>query len=104
MELCMNEVVLAGKLSRDPVLLPDGTTHFLLQAGPKGNPPVHCFGEGASLDNLRKYCGAGDEISLEGQIEHRLFSGDDRAQMLIRVRFISYGRKGRTLRPSSHLG
>ena len=104
MELRMNEVVLSGRIVQGPTALPDETTHFLLQAGEEGEPPIHCFGEGVSVERLRQYCQKGDEISLEGRLESRTFANEKSPRLLVKVRFISYGRKDRTLRTNHHLG
>lgn len=94
----MNEVVLAGRLVGRPVRLSDGTLHFRLQARAEGTP-FHCYCAGKSAENLEKFCSAGDEISIEGELSWHKFANEPREVLLIHVRYVSYGRKSRTLRP-----
>lgn len=96
-EIRIAEIVMAGRLAAAPSRLQDGTLHFLLEAS-EGEKPFHCFCEGETAENLQKFCEKGDEISLEGTLAHYQFGNEPKPRMLIRVRFISYGRKRRTLR------
>lgn len=97
MEIRMHEVILAGRMTKEPMTLPDGTTHFLFEAD-QNQAPFHCFCEGVAAQNLLKYCQQGDEFSVEGKLEWRKFANENRPLLLIRVRYISYGRKLKTLR------
>jgi len=93
----MNEAVLAGRLVGRIVRLSDGTVHFRLEANEAGDA-FHCFCEDQTAENLLKFCSAGDEISIEGELAYRQFSNSPKPTLLIHTRFISYGRKSRTLR------
>lgn len=98
MEIRMNEIVLAGRLVGRPVRLEDGTLHFRLQASAEGSP-FHCYCEGENAENLEKFCSAGDEISIEGELSWRKFANEPKEVLLVHMRYASYGRKSRTLRP-----
>ncbi len=97
MEIKMNEVMLAGRVTSDLSRLDNGSVHFLLDAV-EGEAPVHCFCEGVTAENLLKFCERGDEISCEGNLAKYQFANQRGPQLLINVRFVSYGRKRRTLR------
>ena len=97
MEIRINEVVLAGRLVGRFVKLSDETVHFRLEAT-EAHDVFHCFCDGATAENLLKFCSAGDEISIEGELAYRHFSNQAQPVLLIKARFISYGRKNRTLR------
>jgi len=96
MEIRMNEVVLAGRMASDPKALPDGTVHFLLDAG--AEKPFQCFCREKTAENLLKFCSRGDEFSVEGKLAWVSFAGQPKPELLIEVKFISYGRKLTTLR------
>ena len=93
----MNEVVLAGRLVGRFARLADETVHFRLEAS-ADQEPFHCYAEAVTGENLIKFCSAGDEISVEGELVYRKFTNSPKPTLLIHVRFISYGRKNRTLR------
>ncbi len=101
MEIRMQEVVLVGRMVKDPVVRVEGV-YFRFQAD-KDQPPFPCFCDGKTAENLLKYCQAGDEFSIEGKLQWRKFT-DTGDILLIYARYISYGRKLRTLRQSSILG
>lgn len=96
MEIRMNEVILAGRIT---TLLEqaDGSAHFLFEADPE-QKPFHCYAEGVTAENLMKFCKLGDELSLEGQLFWKKFQNEPRPVLLIKVRYVSFGRKLTTLR------
>lgn len=93
----MCEVVMAGRMIGDPIELSDGTTHFLFEAE-QDQDPFHCFCEAKAAENLRQYCQTGDEFSLEGKLAWKSFDNEPKPLLLINVRYVSYGRKKKTLR------
>lgn len=97
MEIRMNEVVLAGRTTSALVRQSDGSVHFLFEADSK-QKPFHCFCEGVTADNLEKFCQVGDEFSLEGQLAWYKFGNESRPGLLVKVRYVSFGRKLATLR------
>lgn len=90
--LRINEVMLVGQIASDLVRLSDDTLHFLLSVD-LDTAPVHCFCEGVTADNLEKYCKKGDEICCEGRLRAYQFDGSPRPDLLVQVRFVSFGRK-----------
>ena len=94
-EIRTNEVFIAGRIARGPVRSSDGIAHFLLE-GSREQAPFHCICRGTKADNLMKYCAQGDEVSVEGDLEWMNFPNTGRT-LLIYARFVSYGRKLRTL-------
>lgn len=95
-EIRVNEVFMAGRISRRPTKTNDGLVHFLFDS--TGSQPMfHCVCEGKTADNLLQYCESGDEISLEGELRWIDFPNTGKS-LIIFVRYISYGRKLRTLR------
>jgi hypothetical protein len=97
MEIRMNEVVLAGRTTSDLIRQADGMVHFLFEADPK-QKPFHCFCEGVTADNLERFCRVGDEFSLEGQLCWHQFGNEPHPKLLVKVRYVSFGRKLATLR------
>jgi len=101
MEIRMCEVGLAGRIASRIVSTSDGSdnqkAHFMLDALEEGNP-IQCYCEGETAENLLKFCEEGDEISCEGSLQHYQFSNEKAPRLLVKVRYISYGRKRRTLR------
>lgn len=93
MEMRMNGLVLTGRLVGDPKTLQTGT-YFRLRAD-DNQPPFPCVCDGLTAKNLVANCHDGDEVSLEGWLEWRKFKNGD--MLIILARFISYGRKARTL-------
>jgi len=100
-EIRMQEVVLIGRMVGDPIPRKEGT-YFYFRAD-KDQAPFPCVCDGKTSENLVKYCQDGDEFSIEGKLQWRRFidTGD---MLLVYVRYISYGRKLRTLRKVSNLG
>ena len=98
MEIRMQEVLLVGRMVRDPIVRQDGV-YFRFQAD-KNQPPFPCVCDGKTAENLLKFCQDGDEFSIEGKLQWRKFrnTGDT---LLIYVRYTSYGRKLHTLRQRS---
>ncbi len=96
MEIRLQEVVLVGRIVGAPIARPDGT-YFRFQ-GDKDQPPFPCVCDGKTAENLRKYCQDGDEFSIEGKLQWKKFSDTARNVLFIYARYISYGRKLRTLR------
>lgn len=103
MEIRLNAVVAAGRLTNDPVQLEDGSVHFLLQASEKGDP-FHCFCAGKSANTVLTYLHSGDEVSVEGCLEFRRFRNESRPTLLIKAEFLSYGRKKNSLAPGDPRG
>lgn len=101
-EIRMQEVLLAGRLHGEPISAGE-ECFFQIEAG-AGQKPFPCFCQGKTAENMSKYLHAGDEISIEGKLFWRLFAGDVKPTLTIYARFISYGRKARTLQPGNHLG
>lgn len=102
MEIRMQEVVMVGRMVGDPSVRPEGT-YFRFEAD-KDQAPFHCVCEGTTAKNLARYCQSGDEFSLEGKLIWRKFKGCSSNMLLIYARYISYGRKLRTLRQGGILG
>lgn len=96
MEMRFTAVAAIGRLVGSPVKLADGTVHFRLQAAPEG-PPLHCFCEGRTAENMVRYRREGDEITVEGKLEFCQFRDEPRPVLLVKVRFASYGRKKQSL-------
>lgn len=96
----MQEVVMVGRLVGSPIVREDGT-YFRFQAD-KGQAPFPCVCEGTTAENLVAYCQDGDEMSLEGKLSWRKFNETGNT-LLIFVRYISYGRKLRTLRQGNSI-
>lgn len=94
----MQEAVLVGRIVGAPIVRDDGT-YFRFQAD-KEQAPFPCVCEGTTAENLAKYCQDGDEFSIEGKLVWRKFN-DSGNTLLIFARYISYGRKLRTLRQGS---
>lgn len=95
MEIRMQEILLVGRMTEDPIVRPDGI-YFRFQAD-ENEKPFPCFCEGKVAENLIKFCQGGDEFSIEGKLFWKRFknTGDT---LLIKVKYTSYGRKLRTLR------
>lgn len=100
MEIRMQETVLVGRMVGRPIAR-DAETYFRLQAD-KGQAPFPCVCDGKTAENLLRFCQDGDEISIEGKLIWRHFrnTGDT---LLIYARYVSYGRKLRTLRQGGAL-
>jgi len=98
MEIRMQEVLLVGRMVRNPIVRGD-SVYFRFQAD-KDQAPFPCVCDGKTAENLLKFCQDGDEFSIEGKLQWRKFrnTGDT---LLIYVRYTSYGRKLRTLRQGS---
>lgn len=96
-EIRMQEVLLVGRLKGNPI--PIGEECFFQIEAEKGQLSFPCFCQGKTAENMNKYLHAGDEISIEGKLVWRRFSGDEKDTLLIYARYISYGRKARTLQP-----
>lgn len=96
-EIRMNEVVLAGRTTSPLIRQKDGSVHFLFEADSQ-QKPFHCFCEGVVADNVERFCKEGDEFSLEGQLTWYQFKNDLRPSLLVKVRYVSFGRKLTTLR------
>jgi single-stranded DNA-binding protein len=94
-EIRMNEVFAAGRISCDPVRTPNGLLHFLLDAS-ESQTPFHCVCAGVTAANVEKYCQQGAEISIEGELRWMQFQDTGNA-LVIGLRFVSYGRKLRSL-------
>ena len=95
MEIRMQEVLLVGRMVGNPIVRKEGV-YFRLQAD-KAQSPFPCFCAGKTAENLVKFCQEGDEFSVEGKLQWRQFRNSGET-LLIHVRYISYGRKLRTLR------
>lgn len=94
MEIRMQEVILVGRMVKDPIIR-DDATYFTFEAD-ETQLPFQCFCDGKTAENLQRYLRAGDEFSIEGKLEWRQFEGEASPRMLIKARFISYGRKAQT--------
>ena len=99
MEMRVNGLTLTGRIVEGPITKPSGRIYFRLEADEE-EKPFPCFCEGLTAKNLQENCSVGDEITLEGQLRWLpFFKGDAlRRELYIQARFISYGRKARTLR------
>ena len=98
MEIRMQEVLLVGRMVGAPMAR-DGSVYFRFQAD-KDQPPFPCVCDGKTAENLLKFCQDGDEFSVEGKLVWRKFRNTGNT-LLIYARYISYGRKLRTLRQGS---
>lgn len=94
-EMRLNEVFMAGRIARGPVKTEDGIVHFMFD-GLQNSDPFHCICEGPTAENLVKHCSQGDEASLEGELRWMDFPNTGKS-LVIYARFISYGRKVRSL-------
>ena len=99
MEIKTSKVIASGRLTRDPAQVGENV-HFLLDTGDA--QPLHGFCAGETAKNLLRFCKGGDELCLEGELRHVQFTKG--AQLLVVARYISYGRKERSLRPEQYLG
>lgn len=102
-EIRMNTVVATGRLVGKPVKLADGSVHFRLQAQWDG-PPFHCFCLGKTAENFLLYRQAGDEVSIEGELQFFQFSDQPKPSLLVKANFASYGRKQESLQPGDPRG
>lgn len=96
-EVKMNEVMLAGRIASDLNHLPDDSVHFLIDVLEE-DKPIHCFCRNETAKNILKFCEKGDEVSCDGNLTRYKFINEKEPQLLVQVRYISYGRKQRTLR------
>ena len=96
--MLINEVLASGNLTQSPVRTGDGKAHFLMEAA-EGEKPFHCFCEGKTAENVLRFCKAGDEIAIEGELRWHQFRGEAKPRLLIWVRFVSYGRKEQSSLP-----
>ncbi len=94
-EIRMNEVFLAGRLSRDPIRTEDGRVHFMFDCE-RGSAPFHCVCTDRTAENLLEHCQKGDEFSIEGELGWIDFPNTGKT-MIILTRYVSYGRKLRGL-------
>ena len=94
-EIRMQEVTLTGRMVGDPIVRGD-EVYFKVNAEDE-MAPFPCISNGSTAENLAKYCRNDDEISIEGKLIWRTFKGSD-PTLLVYVRYVSYGRKDRTLR------
>ena len=97
-EMRLNEVFMVGRISQGPMKTEDGLVHFMLE-GLHGSDPFHSVCEGRTAANLLEHCSAGDEMSLEGQLRWMNFPNTGKT-LVIYVRYISYGRKIRSVSPN----
>lgn len=97
MEIRMQEVILMGRMVGNPIVREEGT-YFRFQAD-RDQAPFHCVCDGKTAENLVRFCQDGDEFSLEGKLQWREFKSGK--VLMIYARYISYGRKLRTLRKSA---
>lgn len=95
-EIRINEVFLAGRIAQGPIQTDDGRVHFLFEANAEQDP-FHCVCGEKAAGNLLQFCGEGDELSVEGDLRWVDFP-DSGKTLIIHVRYVSYGRKARTLR------
>lgn len=96
-EIRMQEALLVGRMKGDPVKVGEDC-YFRMEAD-KEQPPFLCFCDGKTAENMSKYLHAGDEISIEGKLTWRQFANEEKPTLLIYARYVSYGRKARTLQP-----
>ena len=95
-EIRMTEVFAAGRIARGPVKTANGKAHFLIEAS-EDQEPFHCVCSGRTAETVLEFCQTGDEISTEGELLWLKFKGTGKS-LVIDVRYVSYGRKMRTLR------
>lgn len=100
-EIRMQETLLVGRIRGNPKKLGD-ECYFQLEAGE--SKPFPCMCTGKTAENMSKYLHDGDEISIEGKLMWRQFANQEQPMLLIYARYISYGRKARTLQPGTSLG
>lgn len=101
-EIRMQEVLLVGRLKGNPI--PIGEECFFQIEAEKGQLSFPCFCQGKTAENMNKYLHAGDEISIEGKLMWRQFANETKPMLIVFARYISYGRKARTLQPGAALG
>ena len=94
----MQEVTLFGRMVGNPIIREDGT-YFLFEAD-KGQMPFPCFCDEKTSKNMEEYLRDGDEFSIEGELVWRNFKNTG-PRLMVYARYTDYGRKDRTLRPSS---
>ena len=95
-EIRENEVFMAGRIAEGPLRTSDKLVQFLFQ-GSHQQDPFHCVCDDKTAENLLRFCEAGDEISLEGELRWLDFPNSGKT-LVIYVRYVSYGRKAGTLR------
>jgi len=96
-EMRLNEVFMVGRIAQGPMKTEDGLTHLMVE-GLRSSEPFHCVCDGRTAENLNEHCNAGDEVSVEGQLRWMVFPNTGRT-LVIYARFISYGRKIRSVSP-----
>ncbi len=95
-EIRANEVSLIGRLVGDPVRTASEKVYFKLVAS-RIQAPFRCFCIDKTAENMMINLHDGDEVSVFGKLSWVKFNHEE-PQLMIYVRFISYGRKSRTLR------
>lgn len=96
----MQEILLVGRL-HGPRRLIGEECYFQLDAG--GDRPFPCVCVGKTAENMGKYLQEGDEISLEGKLVWKHFTNTP-PTLVVFARYISYGRKARTLQQAASVG
>lgn len=95
-EIRMQETLLVGRVQGNPKAI-QGECYFMMDVGEQ--KPFPCMCTGKTAENMSKYLHHGDEISIEGKLMWRKFANQEQPMLLIHARYISYGRKARSLQP-----
>lgn len=101
-EIRMQEVLLVGRIQGEPKKT--GNECYFRLGAEEGQEPFPCLCNEKTAENMSKYLHNGDEISIEGKLMWRKFANEDKPMLIIYARYISYGRKARTLQPPGSLG
>lgn len=95
-EIRLQEVVLVGRILGEPQHV--GEESFFRMKADDHQEAFPCFCDGRTAENMKRHLHSGDEISIEGQLVWKEFSNTS-PMLVIYARFVSYGRKARTLQP-----
>ncbi len=88
------EVFLAGRVVEGPIQTKGGKVHYRFDIGL--TKPMHLVASGKTAQDLIRFVGVGDEMSVEGQLEWVDFPNTG-PTLVINVRYPSYGRKAKPI-------
>jgi len=90
-EMRLQSLTMTGRIEGS--LIPRGAEVFFRV---RSTDVFECVAVEKAAENLAKYCQDGDEIIIEGKLVKRVFMGNP--MTLVEVKYVSFGRKQRSLR------
>lgn len=90
-EMEIQSVTVAGWIATDPIGVNE-EVFFKIRSGEL----FPCVAVGNKATSIENYCKQGDEVVLQGKLAWRHFKQGP--MLLIEVHYVSFGRKGQTLR------